>query len=64
MAVTKWDLLTEDERRALENTPFEGECYYCQTPLKTEAEFAQHFIVPNTQYRNLGWCPVNAGRPS
>jgi hypothetical protein len=47
----------------LENTPCldsEGQpikCVVCGTAFQTEADFAKHFVVPDSQYRNLGTCP-------
>lgn len=57
MATTKWDLISDTERTALNATPFGGACSACGQVLATEGDFARHFIVPDARYRNLGWCP-------
>lgn len=59
---TKWDLLTEQEQRELTNQRCDLYCAGCETLLETEADFAQHFIIPDTQYRNLGYCPTQKGK--
>lgn len=56
--VTKWDLLSEEDRRGLERTTCGVECTGCGEPLITEADFAQHFILYNRTYLNIGYCPV------
>ena len=47
--------------RYLEATPFTvngtGECSQCHEVLKTEKDFAQHFLVPDERFLNLGNCP-------
>lgn len=60
---TKWDLLTEKERSALERVPFRdfagqpGKCSKCGMTLFTEADFAQHFVLYDRTHLNLGYCP-------
>lgn len=65
---TKWDYLWPAEMVALANTPFlkasddrtgsvPGTCSECGADIGTEAMFAQHFIVPDRRYLNLGYCP-------
>lgn len=67
---TKWEILTArrmELRRALsdmdrtlsglENTTCGLTCSGCGTVLATEADFAQHFIVTDERYLNLGDCP-------
>ncbi|MFF8629710.1 hypothetical protein [Streptomyces werraensis] len=61
MAVTKWDLINDDERAYLERTPFKHTCSGCGEMLSTEADFAKHFFVPDSKYPNSGWCPVKEG---
>lgn len=60
--VTRWDFLTDAERAGLAATPFTangtGVCSKCGTALATEADFAQHFVVPDVRYLNLGQCPT------
>ena len=34
-------------------------CSGCDTLLKTEADFARHFEIPDSRYLNLGECPNN-----
>ena len=71
---TKWDVLWErrimlhcelkrlaDEMDAMERKAFGKPCSGCGELLATEADFAQHFLVPNETYLNLGECP-NKGR--
>lgn len=63
--VTKWDLISAEERASLERTPLSVPCSGCNTPLETEADVAKHFVLmrrsPNEYYLNLGWCPVKEG---
>lgn len=54
---TKWTLISESERTALENTPFGGACSGCSEPLATEADFAKHFTIPDARFKNVGYCP-------
>lgn len=58
---TKWDLLPEQSRIALEDQPYvsygNGGCSQCGTQFQTEADFAKHFIVPDPALSNLGYCP-------
>lgn len=54
---SKWDLLSDGERTRLKMIPFNGVCTGCGTPLETEADFAQHFHIPDERYINLGYCP-------
>ena len=58
---TKWDLITPQERRALDATAFSDGtkgCSVCHTPLPTEGDFARHYLVPDRRYKNLGGCPT------
>jgi hypothetical protein len=68
--VTKWEVLknrldiAEQEaaklRRELEglkNTPCGLHCSDCGLLLETEADFANHFILLDIRYLNLGDCP-------
>jgi hypothetical protein len=34
-----------------------GKCSACGEELKTEADFAKHFLVPDERFLNLGECP-------
>jgi hypothetical protein len=57
----KWDLITPQERRALDATAFSDGtkgCSVCHTPLPTEGDFARHYLVPDRRYKNLGECPT------
>jgi hypothetical protein len=36
-------------------------CGTCGTELPTEAAFAQHYVVPDPRYLNLGHCPTKDG---
>jgi hypothetical protein len=56
---TKADLISADELAALDRIPFGHPCSGCGIELPTEGAFARHFIVPDTQYKNLGYCPTN-----
>lgn len=55
--VTKWDRLDEQERAALDATPLGVGCSNCYEWLATEGVFARHFIVRDTRYLNIGYCP-------
>lgn len=68
---TKWEILqaraeemrvnlenAEKYLKGLERTPCGLKCAGCQTVLKTEADFAKHFVIPDERYLNLGDCPV------
>lgn len=68
--VTKWDVLKtrldaarqhvadmQAEMLGMIKTPLKTPCSACGKVLWTEAEFAQHFIVPDTRYLNVGYCP-------
>lgn len=61
--VTKWDLITDADRDALDRTPFTdsagnpGACAGCGEALPTEGAFARHFVLTDRRYLNLGWCP-------
>lgn len=67
---TKWQILEakkarlRDELGALEaymadlaETPFGYNCAYCKVELATEKDFAEHFLVPDGRYLNMGLCP-------
>jgi hypothetical protein len=60
---TKWDLLGDEDRAAYERTPLsqpDGSpvtCPHCNTPMTTEAAFAQHFVITDLRYWNVGDCP-------
>ena len=53
---TKWDLLSDGERIAYENTDFNNYCSTCGHYLATEADFAKHYVVSDVRYFNLGSC--------
>lgn len=72
---TKWEILearrdeylaqAEDVQRmldGLEKTNCGLTCGGCGEYLRTEKDFAQHFIIPDTRYLNLGNCPNPKGR--
>jgi len=69
---TKWEILRqrqidaradleriENEMFGLEQTPCKLNCAGCNIYLETEADFADHFEIPDEQYLNLGRCPHN-----
>jgi len=69
---TKWEILKEQQTNAkanlerienemfgLEQTPCKLNCAGCGEYLETEADFADHFEIPDEQYLNLGRCPRN-----
>jgi hypothetical protein len=37
------------------------ECVVCGEKLRTEKDFADHFLVPDEANRNLGYCPKTVG---
>lgn len=51
----------ENYLRWLEKTPFTangtGVCSQCREELPTEKDFAQHFLIDDERYINLGHCP-------
>ena len=62
---TKWEILQEcrenahkalDEMCGLEQTPCELNCSSCGKYLATQADFADHFLIPDERYWNLGNC--------
>jgi hypothetical protein len=55
--LTKWDRISEAERTLLNLTTCGAVCSGCETPLATEGDFARHFIVPDSRYLNVGYCP-------
>lgn len=73
MLRTKWDILEDRANRAheeylklmgelegLEKTQFrtgEQRCRSCGAKLRTEADFAKHYLVPEERYSNIGFCP-------
>lgn len=65
--VTRWDLITDRERAALDATPCRDEagrplrCSGCGEPLPTEGAFARHFVLPNRRHLNIGVCPAFDG---
>jgi hypothetical protein len=59
--LTKWDLITEQEREKLDRMPLELKCTGCGRELTTEGEFARHFYLRDTRFPNLGWCPIKDG---
>ena len=61
--MTKWDLLSEQERAELDATPFGGSCSGCGEHLATEGAFARHFTIGDRRYPNLGNCPKRNASP-
>jgi hypothetical protein len=53
---TKWDFLSDSEREYYATIAFNSSCSVCGEPLKTEADFAQHYFLTDVQYFNLGYC--------
>lgn len=47
-----------EQMQAMDRTRFGEACPGCDEVLETEADFAQHFLIPNETYLNLGRCPV------
>lgn len=43
----------------LKDTPFGHRCGGCTTMLETEYDFANHFLIPDERFLNLGDCPEN-----
>lgn len=71
MPTTKWSVLearrdrlakelaeAEHHLEGLQNTSCNLTCAGCGTHLATEADFAKHFVITDTRFLNLGWCPV------
>jgi hypothetical protein len=71
---SKWDVLLERHQKAyneeqrlarelgcLENTTCNLTCSDCGKVHETEAEFAQHYLIPDERYLNLGYCPNKEG---
>ena len=57
---TKWDFLSDFERKEYESITFSDgkqSCSKCGTDLATEADFAKHYIISDVRYFNLGDCP-------
>lgn len=67
---TKWEILEarRDEYLAqaatiqrmldsLEKTPCGVTCHRCDAYLRTEKDFAQHYLIPDARYLNIGDCP-------
>lgn len=67
---TKWEILIAKRDRlareadavqqylnALAATQFDSECTGCGVYLRTEKDFAAHFVVPNERLINSGSCP-------
>lgn len=62
----------EREIKGLETTPCDLRCggvFYpdyggCGEYFETEADFAKHFVIPDTRFLNLGWCPHSDRIPS
>ena len=72
---TKWEILearrdaylaqaaaVQRELDGLEKTICGVSCHRCDTYLRTEKDFAQHFQIPDTRYLNIGNCPNPKGR--
>lgn len=57
-ALAKYERL-DAEIRGLEMTPCRLKCTGCGEPFETEKDFAGHFLVPNEQLLNWGYCPNN-----
>lgn len=59
--ITRWDLMSDRERQIMDLTPFTanavGLCSVCDTPLRTEGDYARHFPISDVRYPNLGSCP-------
>lgn len=47
----------EREILGLRNQPCELSCGKCGAYHATEWDFASHYVVNDTRYLNLGWCP-------
>ena len=57
LKLTKWDYLMVENQIGLDQTPLNTKCAGCQEPIRSEGDFARHFIVPNPIYLNIGYCP-------
>lgn len=63
--ITKWDLLGDEDRLAVEDAPMspdntEVHCA-CGVDVSTEGRFLRHYVLPDLRYWNLGECP-SSGR--
>lgn len=71
IARTKWQILNERRTRLAEelaklDATIDGlartncglKCSGCGQWLASEREFAEHFVIPDERYLNLGDCPV------
>lgn len=54
---TKWDFLSDYEREEYAKITLNKPCPACGELLGTEEDFAKHYVVPDVQYYNLGYCP-------
>lgn len=55
--LTRWDLESDDERKRLKRTrPGAPECSSCGQPFKTDADYWKHYVIPELEYPNLGYC--------
>lgn len=54
--VTKWALSLDSERESMRGQAFGGACSVCGTTLATEADFAEHFVIRDSRYLNIGEC--------
>lgn len=55
---TKLDLISYNEAMALKETPCGIWCRGCELVLETEFDFAAHFTVTDSEFKNLGECPT------
>ena len=62
---TKADIISAEDLAMLDRMPImprpNGEpmkCVRCREVLRTEGDFARHFVVPDERYLNLGNCPT------
>ncbi|AXG66336.1 hypothetical protein SEA_ANNADREAMY_257 [Streptomyces phage Annadreamy] len=51
--------ILEGMATGLENIPLNVKCTGCGELLATEKDFAGHFLVPDEQLLNTGYCPNN-----
>jgi hypothetical protein len=67
---TKWEILQQRREEAWQKVvSLDNEiagllkqscglvCGKCGAYHETEADFAKHYVIPDTRYLNLGWCP-------
>jgi hypothetical protein len=56
---SKWAILNEQHQKLdrLETQECGLTCSGCGKVLETEKDFAEHYLVPDERFLNLGYCP-------